>query len=77
MIDISSIYIAFHIQICTFLVHKALVRKPEEESLGPIGIHEMIVLKWVLNRNKWNVWNGLIWLRIGTVAGLCEMVIKF
>jgi hypothetical protein len=54
-----------------------LVRKPEEESLGPIGIHEMIVLKWVLNRNKWNVWNGLIWLRIGTVAGLCEMVIKF
>jgi hypothetical protein len=29
-----------------------------------------IILKWVRERLKGMVWNGLIWLRIGTSRGL-------
>jgi hypothetical protein len=31
-----------------------------------------IIQKWVFNRLNWNTWIGLIWLRIGQVAGDCE-----
>jgi hypothetical protein len=28
------------------------------------------ILKWILGKCSWGVWNGLIWFRIGTVGGL-------
>jgi hypothetical protein len=29
----------------------------------------MIILKWIL-KNGWGVWDGFIWLRIGTSCGI-------
>jgi hypothetical protein len=55
--------------------YRALVGKPEgKRPLGGLRrVDGEIILKWVLN-NKENgrVWIGLIWLRIGQVAGCCE-----
>jgi hypothetical protein len=31
-----------------------------------IGVHGRIMLQWILCRQSVRVWNGLIWLRLGT-----------
>jgi hypothetical protein len=51
-----------------YVAHKVLVRRSEGRSLGrPIR-------RWILKKLDGEVWTGLIWLRIGQVAGACECV---
>jgi hypothetical protein len=47
-------------------VYRTLVGKPE--GTRPLG--RQIILKWILERQDGVVWNGTIWLRIGTSGGL-------
>ena len=53
-------------------VHRVLVGKPE--GMRPLGRTERrwrMLLRWIFKEGGWGAWNGLIWLRIGTVAGTC------
>jgi len=36
------------------------------------GMDWRLMLERILNKSVGRVWNGLIWLRIGKVAGFCE-----
>jgi hypothetical protein len=52
-------------------VYRVLVGKPEGKSLlEDQGIDGRMVLKWTLGRLAGKGWNGITWLRIGTVGGL-------
>jgi hypothetical protein len=52
--------------------YRALVGKPEGKNhLEDPGVDGRIILKWIFERLDGAV-TGLIWLRIGQVAGSCE-----
>jgi len=38
----------------------------ERDHLGEICVHERIILKWIKKKLDVRVWNGFIWLNIGT-----------
>jgi hypothetical protein len=43
------------------------VGKPEgKRPLEDQDVVGWTILKWILEREDWMVWTGLIWLRIGT-----------
>jgi hypothetical protein len=49
------------------------VEKPEgKRLLEDIGVDERIILNWIFMKFYVCVWNGLIWLRIGTDGGRLE-----
>jgi len=40
----------------------------ERDNLEELSLDRTIILKWIFK--KWDgAWNGLIWLRTGTVSG--------
>jgi hypothetical protein len=54
--------------------YKILVgRRPEGiRPLVRIEIEGRIILKWISKKWDGEAWTRLIWLRIGTVPGICE-----
>jgi hypothetical protein len=46
---------------------KSLRKRDHSEDLGADG---KIILKWILDKEIGRVWNGFIWLRMGTNGGL-------
>ena len=51
-------------------MYRVFVGKPEEiDNLGDPGVYERIILRLVFREWDLWVWNGLIWLRIGTGGG--------
>jgi hypothetical protein len=43
----------------------------QTDHLEDLDVDEKIILKWIFKKSK-GAWNGLIWLRLGEVAGPCE-----
>jgi len=35
-----------------------------------VDVDGMIILKWILEKLCWKMWDGFMWLRIGTSGGL-------
>jgi hypothetical protein len=53
--------------------YNTLVGKPEGKNhLEDLGIDGKIILEWVLMIYGGVVWNGCIWLRIGSSGGLLQ-----
>jgi len=47
------------------------VREPEAENhLEDLVLRGSVILKYILKKEVWRAWAGLIWLRIWTVFGL-------
>jgi hypothetical protein len=44
----------------------------ERDHLEDPGVDERIILRWIFRKWDVGVWNGLGWLRIGTLAGTCD-----
>jgi hypothetical protein len=54
-------------------VYRVLVRKPgERDHWGNLGVDGRIILRWIFRKGDVEVWTGLTWLRIGTLAGTCD-----
>jgi hypothetical protein len=52
-------------------VYRILVGKPEgKRPVGRPRLRWWTILKLMLKRQRWNVWTGFIWSRIGTSIGL-------
>jgi hypothetical protein len=46
-------------------------RKTEREDMSQsVGVDGKITLEWILRKYGGKVWNGCIWIRIGTSGGL-------
>jgi hypothetical protein len=45
----------------------------EREDLKELDVDGRIMLRWILEKVYGVVWTGLIWLRIGKVAGSYEL----
>jgi hypothetical protein len=51
--------------------YKLLVGKPEErDHLEYLGVHWMIILKWILWKEGGKLWTGFIWYKIEISDGL-------
>jgi hypothetical protein len=48
------------------------VGKQGRDRLEDVGVDCKIILEWILGKYDGRLWIGFIWLRIGTVVGLCE-----
>jgi hypothetical protein len=48
-----------------------VVNLKERDHLEALGVDVRIILKWNLKECGGRLWTGLIWLRIGPVAGSC------
>jgi len=52
---------------------RVMVGKPEGKNpLERPGVDGKKKLRWIFRKWDVGVWTGLIWLRIGQVAGTCE-----
>jgi hypothetical protein len=48
-----------------------LILKPEvRDHLENLGVDGTIILEWILEKYVGRVWNGFIWLWIGTSGGI-------
>jgi hypothetical protein len=53
--------------------YKILVRKPVGQNhLGDLSVNEGQLLKYSLKKWGVRILAGLIWLRVGSLAGCCE-----
>jgi hypothetical protein len=53
------------------IAYRILVGEPEGKNhCEDLDVGGRIILEWILKRYDGVVWNGLIWLRIGTSEGL-------
>jgi hypothetical protein len=52
--------------------YKNLIGKPEEQEplREDLDEDDRTILEWILQKWVGKVWNGFIWLRIGTSSGL-------
>jgi hypothetical protein len=41
----------------------------ERDQLGDLSVGERIILRWIFKKWEWEVWTGLLWLRIGRGGG--------
>jgi hypothetical protein len=48
-------------------------RQKERDHNEEQGVHEWIILTWIMERNDGVVWTGLAWLRIRTSGELLSM----
>ena len=67
-------YFYIYLYICMYIYIYIYVRGfcgdlRERVHLGGPGMDGSVILRWIFR--KWHgwIWNGLIWLRIGTVGG--------
>jgi hypothetical protein len=44
------------------------VRKSERDYMADLRVDVRIILKYMLNKQDWMVWNGFIWLRTGAIS---------
>jgi hypothetical protein len=52
-------------------VYKVLVGEPEGRNhLENPSVDGRILLKWIFKKSSDRTWNGLIWIRRGTIGGL-------
>jgi hypothetical protein len=53
--------------------YKILSRNPEgnRSFLSP-RINLSIILKWILEKHRVNMWTGFVWFRIGTSCGFLQ-----
>jgi hypothetical protein len=42
----------------------------ERDHSVDLSVEERIILEWILGKYGRKLWNGIIWLRIGTSVGL-------
>jgi hypothetical protein len=52
-------------------VYKILVERPEvRDHSEDLGVDEIIIFEWMLDKYVGKMWIGFMWLRIGTSDGL-------